>query len=116
MGNIYPFLSDLKDQFHLMGLNLAVAVLVGAVAMVVSDLHVVRDDRHWCTAVGTIIHMFYQAAGAWVFLLGHAAFSAITSGQLIHNSFRSQGKDQVVFRFHFVIYLAIFFYFLFLRV
>ncbi|XP_063875718.1 uncharacterized protein LOC135108533 [Scylla paramamosain] len=71
---------DLKDQFHLMGLNLAVAVLVGAVAMVVSDLEAVRDDRHWCTAVGTIIQLFYQAAGAWVLFLGHATFKAITSG------------------------------------
>ncbi|KAK3879667.1 hypothetical protein Pcinc_015776 [Petrolisthes cinctipes] len=48
--------------------------------MLVSDIHAVRDDRHSCTAVGTLIHVFYQAAGAWIFSLGHAAFTAITSG------------------------------------
>ncbi|XP_050733459.1 uncharacterized protein LOC127007021 [Eriocheir sinensis] len=71
---------DLKDQFHLMGMNLAVAVLVGSVAMVASDLHAVRDDRHWCTAIGTLIHFFCQAAGAWVICLGHAAHRAVTAG------------------------------------
>lgn len=72
--------SDLKDQFHLMGMNLALAVLVGSIAMVASDLHAVRDDRHWCTAIGTLIHFFCQAAGAWVFCLGHAAHRAVTAG------------------------------------
>nr|XP_045598695.1 uncharacterized protein LOC123758371 [Procambarus clarkii] len=71
---------DLKDQFHVMGLNLAIVVLLGAVFMLVSDLNSVRANRHTCTAIGTLIHLFYQAAGAWIFSLGCASFSAITSG------------------------------------
>lgn len=67
-------------MFHLMGLNLAVAVLLGSLCMLVSDIDAVREDRHVCTAIGTLIHVFYQAAGAWIFSLGHAAFDAITSG------------------------------------
>ncbi|XP_071518114.1 uncharacterized protein [Panulirus ornatus] len=72
--------SDLKDQFHLMGLHLALAVFLGAIFMLASDLHGVREDRHSCTAIGTLIHFFYQAAGAWVFCLGIASFQAIVSG------------------------------------
>ncbi|XP_042211664.1 adhesion G protein-coupled receptor B1-like isoform X1 [Homarus americanus] len=72
--------SDLKDMFHVMGVNLSVAVLLGAVFMLVSDVHSIRDDRHTCTAIGTLIHYFYQSAGAWIFTLGIASFSAITSG------------------------------------
>ena len=33
---------DLKEQFHLMGLFLAVSVLLGSAGMVVSDLDTVR--------------------------------------------------------------------------
>ncbi|XP_069940170.1 adhesion G-protein coupled receptor G2-like [Cherax quadricarinatus] len=77
---VVAFSSDLKDQFHLMGANLAVGVLMGTVFMVVSDLNSVRSSRHSCTAVGTLLHLFYQGAGAAVFTLGHASFNAITSG------------------------------------
>lgn len=75
---VIAFSGDLKEQFHLMGLNLAVAVLLGSVFMIISDF--THDDRHTCTAIGSLIHFFYLAAGAWMALLGHASFKAITSG------------------------------------
>ncbi|XP_068212715.1 cadherin EGF LAG seven-pass G-type receptor 1-like [Palaemon carinicauda] len=71
---------DLKDMFHLIGLNLAFAVLFGSIFMLVSDMQTIRDDRHVCAAIGTLIHVFYLGAGAWIFVLGHASFKAITAG------------------------------------
>lgn len=71
---------DLKEQFHLMGMNLSIAVLLGSICMLITDIHAVRDDRHACTALGTLLHVFYLAAGTWVAALGHACFKAITSG------------------------------------
>ncbi|XP_018024745.1 uncharacterized protein LOC108680438 isoform X2 [Hyalella azteca] len=73
---------DLKEQFHLMGVNLSISVLLGSIAMIVSDFDGIRNDRHLCTTISTLTHFFYVAAGAWVACLGYASFKAITSGEV----------------------------------
>lgn len=65
-----------------MGLNLAIAILIGSLAMVGTDFEEINSDRHMCVAFGTIIHFFYGATGMWMFALGHASFKAITAGKL----------------------------------
>ncbi|KAF2364339.1 GPCR family 2 secretin-like, partial [Trinorchestia longiramus] len=73
---------DLKEQFHLMGMYLSISVLIGSIAMLVSDLDSIRSSRHLCTTLSTLTHFFYVAAGLWVACLGHASFKAITSGEV----------------------------------
>lgn len=70
----------LKEQFHLLGMHLSLAVLLGSVFMCVSDMSSIRESRHMCTTISTLIHFFYVAAGGLVACLGHASFKAITSG------------------------------------
>nr|XP_053630924.1 adhesion G-protein coupled receptor D1-like [Cherax quadricarinatus] len=71
---------ELKEQFHLMGVTLALVLLAGSVFMVLTDLNSVRDTRHMCTAVGTLLHFLYLCAGAYVAMIGHATFDCVTSG------------------------------------
>ncbi|XP_063875731.1 uncharacterized protein LOC135108542 [Scylla paramamosain] len=77
---VVAFAGDLKEQFHLMGLCLAAYLLAGSIFMVVSDAEEVRTDRHACTAIGTLLHFCYLAAGAWMAMIGHASFRCVTSG------------------------------------
>ncbi|XP_071518113.1 adhesion G-protein coupled receptor D1-like [Panulirus ornatus] len=81
---------DLKEQFHLLGMALAVLVLGGSLCIVLTDLDSVRDKRHLCTALGTLVHSFYLCAGACVAMLGHATFKCITAG-IIGGSLRQYG-------------------------
>ncbi|KAK4324933.1 hypothetical protein Pmani_004468 [Petrolisthes manimaculis] len=70
----------LKEQFHLLGLCLAVSVLGGSCAMIATLFDTVTEDRHDCATLGVVLHLCYLAAGAWMAMIGHAAFKCITSG------------------------------------
>lgn len=67
-------------MFHILGMNLALALAAGHVAMAVSDLEVVRADRHSCAAVGCLTNFFCLATASLSFVQAHAVFASITAG------------------------------------
>ena len=52
----------LWEQFHILRLNLALAITIADVAVLLGELGPVQEDRHACTAVGCLISYFYTAA------------------------------------------------------
>ena len=49
----------LWEQFHILRLNTCLAVLLGHLGMVATELALVRDDRHLCTAAGAVVSCGY---------------------------------------------------------
>jgi len=70
----------LWEQFHIIRMNLAVAVLCGHAFTLLGELPSLQEDRHICTLVGCCISYFYTAAAALVAVEAHACFKAITGG------------------------------------
>ena len=70
----------LWEQFHILRMNLALAVLCGHAFTLLGELTSVQEDRHICTIVGGAISYFYTAAAALVAMEAHACFKAITGG------------------------------------
>ena len=52
----------------------------GHIAMLVSELDGVRDDRDACFVIGSMAHFFYTAAAVMLCLESYAVFQAIISG------------------------------------
>merc|ERR1712013_969336 len=78
---IIIFLSAyLWEQFHILRMNLAISLILGNTAMLLGDIHLVQDNRHFCTAVGCLISYFYTAAAFLLACESHACFKAITRG------------------------------------
>ncbi|XP_063609404.1 adhesion G protein-coupled receptor L4-like [Penaeus indicus] len=71
---------DLKDQHHLVGLNMAGCLLLGDLMVLLTYLLPIQEGRHNCAIVGSLIHGFFLAAGGWMAMMGHTAFKTITAG------------------------------------
>lgn len=71
---------DLKDQHHLVGLNMAGCLFLGDLMMLLMYFLPIHEGRHNCTIVGSLIHGFFLAAGGWMAMMGHTAFKTITAG------------------------------------
>ena len=68
----------LWEMFHILSLNLAMAIVSGDAMMIASDLEAVRSDRHMCAGIGAAINFFYLASGSLTFVMAHAIFKSIT--------------------------------------
>ncbi|XP_037790938.1 adhesion G-protein coupled receptor D1-like [Penaeus monodon] len=77
---IVGFSGDLKDQHHLVGLNMAGCLLLGDLMVLLTYLLPIQEGRHNCAIVGSLIHGFFLAAGGWMAMMGHTAFKTITAG------------------------------------
>jgi len=78
---IIIFLSAyLWEQFHILRMNLAISLILGNIGMLLGELHMVQDDRHFCTIVGCLISYFYTASAFLLACESHACFKAITGG------------------------------------
>ena len=103
------FSRHLKDQFHMIRLNMSFAALAGMACMFTTDY--VRGERvsyctaktsnqfinslpsvyiicfanlkHECTAVTAVLHYAYVAVGCWLLMESHAIFSAMMHGTII---------------------------------
>ena len=73
----------LWEMFHILSLNLAMAIVSGDAMMIASDLEAVRSDRHMCAGIGAAINFFYLASGSLTFVMAHAIFKSITGKILI---------------------------------
>ncbi|KAB7493730.1 hypothetical protein Anas_10423, partial [Armadillidium nasatum] len=71
---------DLKDQLHLMGVNIGFAFIAGSAVIICTDFESITKDRHTCVVLGTLLQFFYGALGFWGVAIGHASFRAITRG------------------------------------
>ncbi|RXG55276.1 Adhesion G protein-coupled receptor B3 [Armadillidium vulgare] len=71
---------DLKDQLHLMGVNIGIAFIAGSAVIICTDFESITNDRHVCVVLGTLLQFFYGALGFWGVAIGHASFRAITRG------------------------------------
>ena len=70
----------LWEMFHILRMNLSVALIIGNVAVLLGELTFIQEDRHACTVIGCLISYFYTAAAFILACEGHACFKAITSG------------------------------------
>ena len=70
----------LWEMFHILGMNVALALIGGQVSIIFSDLDFIRNDVHSCAAVGGAINYFYIGCSALVFTKAHAIFKAFTEG------------------------------------
>ena len=70
--------SYLWEQFHILRMNLSLALIVGNIAVLLGELSIIQDDRHACTVIGCLISYFYTAAAFLLACEGHACFKAIT--------------------------------------
>jgi len=77
---IVQFSAYLWEQFHILRMNLALAVLLGHTASLVAEVAAVQEDRHLCTLVGAAISYSYTAAAFLLASEAHACFKAITGG------------------------------------
>ena len=68
----------LWEMFHILSMNLALALASGDVMMIASDFEAVRGDRHLCAGVGAAINFFYLAAGCLTLVMAHSIFKSIT--------------------------------------
>jgi len=71
---------SLKEQFHVMRMHMAIAMLFGIITMVLSDFDFLRDDILCCIVMGTLMHVFFTACAGWLALESWAAFKAVTHG------------------------------------
>ena len=67
-------------MFHIIGMNLSLALFGGNVSMVLSEIDGIRSDRHLCAAAGISTNFFYTAAAILLMMESHAIFKATTSG------------------------------------
>jgi len=67
-------------MFHIIGMNLSLALFGGNVSMVLSELQGIRIDRHLCAAAGICTNFFYTAAAILLMMESHAIFKATTTG------------------------------------
>ena len=67
-------------MFHIIGMNLALAIFSGDLSMVLSELVSIRQDRHLCAAAGISTNFFYTAAAVILLMEAHAIFRATTTG------------------------------------
>ena len=67
-------------MFHILGMNIAVAIVGGQVGLILSELDFIRKDVHSCAAVGGVINFFYIGSAALIFTEAHAIFKAFTEG------------------------------------
>ncbi len=64
----------LWEMFHTLGLHTAGCLLLGLVAMMLSELSGVRDDRDACAAVGCFINFFFVAVASLMAMESYAVF------------------------------------------
>ena len=67
-------------MFHILGMNIALALIGGQVSIIFSELDFIRNDVHSCAAVGGALNYFYIGCSALVFTKAHAIFKAFTEG------------------------------------
>ena len=70
----------LWEMFHIIGMNLSLALFGGHVSMVLSEIQGIRSDRHLCAAAGLTTNFFSTAAAILLMMESHAIFKATTSG------------------------------------
>ena len=58
-------------------MNLAISLILGNIGMLLGELHMVQDDRHFCTIVGCLISYFYTASAFLLACESHACFKVI---------------------------------------
>ena len=67
-------------MFHIIGMNLALAIFSGDLSMILSEIVSIRLDRHLCAAAGICTNFFYTAAAFILLMESHAIFRATTTG------------------------------------
>ncbi len=70
----------LWEMFHILGMNLAMAMMFGNAFMIASEFPTVRDKHDICTLIGFGINLFYVAMGLLLLSLAFSVFLATTSG------------------------------------
>ena len=80
-------------MFHIIGMNLSLALFGGNVSMVLSEFQGIRVDRHLCAAAGICTNFFYTAAAILLMMESHAIFKATTTGII-------GGRTRVSFQKH----------------
>ena len=85
---------QLWEMFHLLAMNMALALLMGHIFMIVTDADSVRDDRASCCAIGTAMSFFYLAFVIIMAIDIFALFVAIISGNFY--TFYAQKCNEVI--------------------
>lgn len=76
----------LWEQFHILRLNLSLAVIIGHLGMISTEFQYILEDRHLCTAAGGVISFGYTAAALFLAAESHATFKAFTGGIILGRS------------------------------
>ena len=77
---LYDTFRYLWEMFHILGMNIGLAIVGGQLALILADVDFVRMDVHVCAAVGCSANYFYIGCSALIFTEAHAIFKAITEG------------------------------------
>lgn len=78
------FLSPyLWEMFHVLGMNMAFAMMMGHILMLVTESDDVRNDRSTCCAIGLAMSFFYIACSTLLAAETFAMFYAIITGLLL---------------------------------
>ena len=79
----FVFMSKhLWEMFHVIGMNMAFAMMMGHIFMLVTDSNSVRDDRNMCCFVGSAMSFFYMGCSVLLTVEIFALFQAIISGNV----------------------------------
>lgn len=73
---------QLHEMFHMLRVNTAIALFMGAGSICLTNIDQVRHDRHMCVAIGALVHFFYVAASSAVFMEAIADFLSVTRGAI----------------------------------
>ena len=77
---LYDIFRYLWEMFHILGMNIGLAIIGGQLALILADVDFVRTDVHICAGVGCSANFFYIGCSALIFSEAHAIFKAITEG------------------------------------
>jgi len=70
----------LKEDFHIMRMHMGITMLLGMVAMLLTDVEMLKVENIACIALSSCMHYFFTATAAWLALESYAAFKAVTQG------------------------------------
>ena len=72
----------LREMFHSLSLNFAVALFMGNLSMITSEIQMFRDDPICCLSASIFISFYYTAAAVFLFLEVYAVFMAVVTGEI----------------------------------